>query len=275
MIPLMKSMIVSNSMKLALRTLLACCVAFLALSVEALEVPPSPTQWVTDAAGVLQPQELQALNSKLREFETRSGAQFIIYIFPSLEDESLEDFSIRAAEAWKAGQEKYDNGLILLVFMAEQRIRIEVGYGLEGTMTDAFSSRVIRNYLAPHFQNGQYAAGLNAAADAIIAEIEGNEAPVPVEGRRPQGSGGIASLLPLLFIILIFIFVIGPLFRSGGCGGCGGCVPLPLFFPMGGGGSTFGGRGGFGGGFSGGGGGFGGFSGGGGGFGGGGASGGW
>ena len=275
MIPLMKSMIVSNSMKLALRTLFACCVAALALSVAALEVPPSPTQWVTDAAGILQPQELQALNSKLREFETRSGAQFIIYIFPSLEDESLEDFSIRAAEAWKAGQAKYDNGLILLVFMAEQRVRIEVGYGLEGTMTDAFSSRVIRNYLAPHFQSGQYAAGLNAAADAIIAEIEGNEAPVPVDQRAPQGSGGIASLLPLIFIILIFIFVIGPLFRSGGCGGCGGCVPLPLFFPMGGGGSTFGGRGGFGGGFSGGGGGFGGFSGGGGGFGGGGASGGW
>lgn len=278
MIPLMKSMIVSNSMKLALRTLLACCVAFLALSVEALEVPPSPTQWVTDAAGVLQPQELQALNSKLREFETRSGAQFIVYIFPSLEDESLEDFSIRAAEAWKAGQEKYDNGLILLVFMAEQRIRIEVGYGLEGTMTDAFSSRVIRNYLAPHFQNGQYAAGLNAAADAIIAEIEGNEAPVPVEGRRPQGSGGIASLLPLLFIILIFIFVIGPLFRRGGIGGCGGCFPMPTWTNDDDG-FTFssgrrGGFGGFGGG-GGGGGGFGGFSGGGGGFGGGGASGGW
>lgn len=265
-----------KSMNLALKTLAAIVVLALALPLCALEVPASPTQWVTDAAGILQPQELQALNSKLREFETRSGAQFIIYIFPSLENESLEDFSIRAAEAWKAGQEKYDNGLILLVFMAEQRVRIEVGYGLEGTMTDAFSSRVIRNYLAPHFQNGQYASGLNAAADAIIAEIEGNEPPVPVEGRRPQGSGGIASLLPLLFIILIFIFVIGPLFRHGGIGGCGGCIPAPIFFPMGGGGSTFGGgrRGGFGGGGFGGGG-FGGFSGGGGGFGGGGASGGW
>lgn len=238
----------------------------------ALDVPAAPTQWVTDGAGILQAQELTALNDKLRAFEERSGSQFIIYIFPSLEEESLEDFSIRAAEQWKAGQAKYDNGLILLVFMKEQRVRVEVGYGLEGAMTDAYSSRVIRNFISPDFQRGQYGAGLNAAADAIIARIEGNEVPVPVA--RERGSGGIISLGPPFLILLFFLFFVLPLLmRRGGCGGCGGCIPLPLFFPTGG--TTFGGRGGFGGGGGGFGGGFGGFSGGGGGFGGGGASGGW
>jgi len=242
-------------------------------TIRALEVPPPPTQWMTDKAGILSGTDESALNEKLRSFETRSGAQFLIYIFPSLENESLEDFTIRAAEKWKAGQAKYDNGLILFVFVAEKKLRFEVGYGLEGTMTDAMSSRILREVITPAFQRGDYAGGLTAAADAVINLIEKNEQPVPV-----QGGGGTASnasfsgsdLIPIIFFILIFIFVIGPMLRRGGCGGCGGCMlPIPM------GGITFGGGGGGGGGWGGGGGGFGGFSGGGGGFGGGGASGGW
>ncbi|HUF18228.1 MAG TPA: TPM domain-containing protein [Thermoanaerobaculia bacterium] len=251
-------------------SLLVLLAALLSTPLTALDVPPAPTQWVTDAAGILSSDELAALNDRLRTFEERSGAQFIIYIFPSLEDESLEDFSIRAAEKWKAGQKKYDNGLIILLFMKEQRVRIEVGYGLEGTMTDAYSSRVIRDYIAPHFQRGDYSFGLSAAVEAIIARIEGSEPPVPVGGRR-TGSGGMLSLAPPFMILLMFLLFVLPLLLSKG--GCGGCVALPMYT----GGTTFrGGRGGFGGSRGGfGGGGFGGFSGGGGGFGGGGASGGW
>lgn len=237
----------------------------------ALEVPSPPAQWVTDLAGILSASDAAALNEKLRSFEARSGAQFLIYIFPSLGNESLEDFTIRAAEKWKAGQAKYDNGLILFVFVAEKKLRFEVGYGLEGTMTDAISSRILRENITPAFQRGDYAGGLNTAVHAVINLIEKNEQPVPV-----SGGGGTASnrsfsgsdLIPLIFFILIFIFIIGPMLRRGGCGGCGGCIlPMPM------GGITFGG--GRGGGWGGGGGGFGGFSGGGGGFGGGGASGGW
>lgn len=237
----------------------------------ALEVPPSPAQWVTDQAGLLSASDAAALNEKLRSFEARSGAQFLIYIFPSLENEALEDFTIRAAEKWKAGQARYDNGLILFVFVAEKKLRFEVGYGLEGTMTDAMSSRILREVITPAFRQGDFAGGLDRAATAVINLIEKNEQPVPV-----AGGGGTASntsfsagdLIPILFFILIFGFVIGPMLRRGGCGGCSGCIlPMPM------GGITFGG--GSGGGWSGGGGGFGGFSGGGGGFGGGGASGGW
>lgn len=236
----------------------------------ALEVPAPPAQWVTDRAGILNASDAAALNEKLRSFETRSGAQFLVYIFPTLENESLEDFTIRAAEKWKAGQAKYDNGLILFVFVAEKKLRFEVGYGLEGTMTDAMSSRILREVITPSFQRGDFAGGLTAAADTVINLIEKNEQPVPVPGGGGTGSNQSFSgsdLIPIIFFILIFIFVIGPLLRRGGCGGCGGCIlPMPM------GGITLGG-GGRGGGW--GGGGFGGFSGGGGGFGGGGASGGW
>ena len=251
---------------IVLATLLA------ATSALALEVPPAPTQWFTDRAGLIDAAAAEALNRKLAAFEQQSGAQFIIYIFPALEGESIEDFTIRCAERWKVGQKKYDNGLILFVFVAEKKVRVEVGYGLEGSITDAISSRVIREGIAPNFQKGDYAGGLNAAADMIIQRITKGE--LPVAPHRPGGAQGGApggiDAFALIIIILIFLFVILPMLRRGaGRGGCGGCMPI-FFFPGGGGGITYGG-----GGFSGGGGGFGGFSGGGGSFGGGGATGGW
>ena len=246
-----------------------------ALPLAALEVPTPPTQWVTDAAGVLGGTEEDLLNRKLETFEQQSGAQFIIYLFPSLEGESIEDFTIRSVERWKVGQKKYDNGLVLFVFVQEKKIRIEVGYGLEGTVTDAFSSRVIRETIAPFFQKGDYSGGLNAAVDVITARIRAGEAAVPPMERRGAGQGQVredVNPIVILIIVLVVFFVILPMLRRGG--GCGGCV-LPFLFS--GGGTTFGGgrgggfsSGGFGGGFGGGG-----FSGGGGSFGGGGATGGW
>jgi uncharacterized protein len=254
---------------------------FVASAAMALEVPPPPTRWVTDLAGVLPQSDADALNEKLRAFEARSGVQFIIAVFPTLGGEALEDFTIRCAERWKVGNKKYDNGVILFVFVKERKLRFEVGYGLEPTLTDAFTSDVIRNVIAPHFKQGDYAGGLNAAADAVIARIESKEAPhEPISpGARGSRSSGRAmpsgidlrAILVLLFIFFVFILpMLRRAGRGGGGGGCGGCF-WPMLF-MSGGGRTFGG-GGFGGG--GGWGGGGGFSGGGGGFGGGGSSGGW
>lgn len=249
-----------------------------ALPLHALDVPPAPKRWATDTAGILSTTELALLDSKLQNFEQTQGVQFIVYIFPSLEGEAVEEFTHRCAEAWKVGQKKYDNGLVLFVFVKEKKVRVEVGYGLEGSMTDAFSSRVIREQIAPAFQRNAYAEGLNAAADAIITKIRTGEEPVPPlqPNGQPQGARG-SDISPFTVIVIVFVvfFVILPMLsrrrRGGGCGG-GGCLPL-FFLPGGGGGITFGGGGGFsgGGGFGGGGG----FSGGGGSFGGGGATGGW
>ncbi|HYC88659.1 MAG TPA: TPM domain-containing protein, partial [Thermoanaerobaculia bacterium] len=216
-----------------------------AASAAALEIPAPPTQWVTDRAGVLGGTEADLLNRKLQEFEQTSGAQFIIYTFPSLEGESVEDFTIRAVERWKVGQKKYDNGLVLFVFVQEKTVRIEVGYGLEGSITDAFSSRVIREQIAPRFQQNDYAGGLNAAADAIIQKIRTGEEPVPPLQQQPRGGpvqggepGGFGVMELIVIAIIVFFFVMPLLSRRRS--GCGGCI-FPFFFP--GGGITFGGGG--------------------------------
>ena len=252
-----------------MRPFLLLVAALFATNLSALEVPPPPSQWVTDAGGLLDPAQKDALNRKLADFEQTSGAHFIIYTFRSLEGESIEDFTIRCVERWKVGQKKYDNGLVLFVFVEERKVRIEVGYGLEGTITDAFASRVIRDVIAPHFQRGDWAGGLNAAADAIIAKIKTGEE--PVSPFRPRIDGEPASIpgIAVFIILFVLIFFVLPALSRGRGAGCSGCFWPMLFFPGGGGGVTFGGHrgGGFGGG--------GGFSGGGGSFGGGGATGGW
>ncbi|MDQ6802011.1 MAG: TPM domain-containing protein, partial [Acidobacteriota bacterium] len=223
-----------------MRARLAACLVVLAASAAfALDVPPAPTVFVTDKAGVLNESDARALNEKLAAFEQRTGAQFIIYIFPTLGGEVLETFTIKCAERWKVGNKKFDNGLILFVFIQERKLRIEVGYGLEGTVTDAFSRRVIEQYLAPHFRQGDYIGGLNAGADALMAEIEHKEAPVaPVQTPSSSSRGRATSAFGPLFTILFWIIVVivlSSLSRRRG-GGCGGCM-WPLFF-LGGGGRT-------------------------------------
>lgn len=176
-------------------------------------------------------------------------------IFPSLQGEDDLDYTNRVANVWKV---KGDKALMLFVFVQDHKIRIQVGYGLEADVTDAYSSRVIRETIAPAFKQGQYAAGLNAGLDQLAKKIDPNFAATgssaqPVQQRpaaptssMPAPSGSDIVILIVLF--LVFLFVILPLLRRGGCGGCGGCL-LPMFW--GGGGGTFGG-----GGFSGGGGGW-------------------
>jgi uncharacterized protein len=256
-----------------LRFIALLAILVVAGSAFALDVPPPPRQWFTDGAGIVTSEQAAALNEKLHNFEQQSGAQFIIYTFPTLGGEALEDFTIRCAEKWKVGQKKYDNGVILFLFMKERKIRFEVGYGLEPTLTDAFTTRVRTQELAPRLAKGDYFGGLNAAADAIIAKVTKNEEPVaPLNpsgsrsGQAARSGGGIDPQMIIFLLFIFFVFVLPMLFggrrRRGGCGGC-----IPIFLPFGGGGFggggiTFGGGGG-------------GFSGGGGGFGGGGSSGGW
>jgi uncharacterized protein len=197
----------------------------------------------------------------------------VIAIFPSLEGESLEDYSIRLAQQWRIGQKGLDNGLILLVFLQERKVRVEVGYGLEGTITDLVAAQIIRERIGPRFREGKYGAGLEAAVAAVFDRIETKAAP----GRaRPKGTRaplvGLVGFLGILGVIAVILLQEAFssrrfLQRNGYTGGRGGFVPPVIFPPPWGGG--WGGRGGGGsggGGFSGGGGG---------GFGGGGASGSW
>lgn len=169
--------------------LVAAAFGLVATNLFALDLPPTPKRWFTDKASVVDAANADALNYKLKTFEQKSGTSFIIYIFPTLENETIEDFTIRSIEKWKRDHEKYGNGLILFVFIKEKKVRIEIGNGLEGAITDAFASRVIREFMAPHFQKDDYSGGLNAAADVLIAHPEKQAAEAAAvalhaEGRR-------------------------------------------------------------------------------------------
>lgn len=196
----------------------------------------------------------------------------VIAIFPSLEGESLEDYSIRLAQQWRIGQKGLDNGLILLVFLQERKVRVEVGYGLEPTLTDVVASQIIRERIAPRFREGKYGAGLEAAVAAVFERIETGGSPARAKSKGPRiplvGLVGFLGILGVIVVILLQEAFSSRRYlqRNGYTGGRGGWVPPVIMTPPWGGG--WGGRGGgAGGGFFGGGGG--------GGFGGGGASGDW
>jgi uncharacterized protein len=278
-------------------------------ALSALEIPKLQTR-VTDLAGVLTSEQVSSLESKLQDLERTDSTQLAVLVIPGLEGESLEDYSIRVAEAWKLGQKGQDNGAILLVAMKDRAIRIENGYGLESTLTDARSSQIIRNEIAPRFREGDFYGGIDAGVTGIIQTIRGvYQAPPDRRSRSSrQKPGGIFNLLIVLLFPLFWILSAtgkwgGAIIGTGAgmllpytlishnlilalIGGGVGCF-LGLFMgalvragaksgrgPGGFSGPFFGG-GGFGGGGISGGGGFGGFSGGGGGFGGGGSSGRW
>jgi len=247
----------------------------MAASAAALTVPPAPQARVNDYAGALTPAERDRLEQKLAARERGSSNQVVVAIFRSLDGENLEDFSIRLAQAWRIGQKGLDNGVIFLVFTGDRKMRIEVGYGLESNLTDAISSSIIRNVVAPRFREGRIADGISAGVDAIDQAIAGTYRVTPSTAARKRPTPiNFWTLLPLLIVVGGLLWIILPaLFMSsltqrrgwtGGSSGWGGGM---------GGGPYFGGGGWSGGGSSGGDGGFGG--GGGGGFGGGGASGDW
>jgi uncharacterized protein len=265
-------------------------------------VPPLSSR-VTDLTGTLSASERQALEAKLADWEARTTDQLAVLIVPTTKPETIEQYAIRVAEAWKIGQKGKDNGAILVVAKDDKQMRLEVGYGFEGVLTDVTSRRIIAETIAPLFSKGQFAAGINAGIDRIISVVSEGKPLPKAEPRRRAPSHGF-DIGTLALILLVAVPAIGAILRSilGNVGGSvvgagivGGAAWLfagslliaaiaaivalvvisfsgfggrggpGLWIPGGGGGLS--GGGGFGGG--------GGFSGGGGGFGGGGASGGW
>ncbi len=263
----------------------------------ALSVPARPDGYVTDKAGLLSLQARERLEATLADFEKKTSNQIAVVAFPSLEGESLEDFSIRLAEAWKVGKKTKNNGVIFLIFKNDRKMRIEVGYGLEGVLPDALAGQIISQVVAPYFRTGDYEKGIFAGVTAIMQATKGeyhsdnqqensqSSLPALLGFGLLLGFSGLANLG--FFVIGIFVVLLGLLFHSAFFLTAGlvlGIVPFlisllfrsflgPGFYALGSGGGysrRSGGYDGFGGGFGGGG-----FGGGGGGFGGGGASGGW
>lgn len=279
-----------------LRWLAALCFALLPLlGWSANEVAlPALTERVTDLTGTLSAEDKAGLTASLATLEKDKGAQIAIVLLPTTQPESIEQFGIRLAEAWKIGRKGVDDGVIIIVAKDDRRMRIEVGHGLEGAIPDAIAKRIVAEQMAPRFREGDFAGGLRATVATLDKVIRGEPLPAPVVHTAPGGTdtGDALTFLLIVFfmagVIRSMFGLLGSLAVSGiagwlawtvfaslGLAGGAALVAFVLsFIRLGRGGWSSGGRGGFPGGFGGGSGG-GGFSGGGGGFGGGGASGNW
>lgn len=225
---------------------------------------PAISRRVTDLAELLSADEAQALETKLGEFEKATSNQIAVVTIPSLEGESLEDFSIRIAEKNQFGKKGRDNGVLLIIARDDRALRIEVGRGLEGVLTDALSGQIIRREITPAFRKGRYADGINAGIEAIMSATRG-------EYTGDDGGTGRGFPTPILFVLIFLMFGVFSLISRARRRviGSGGHRMGPWWW----GGGGMGGFGGSGGGWSGGGGSS--WGGGGGSFGGGGASGSW
>ena len=166
------------------------------------DVPvPSLTARVTDETGTLTDEQKATLEQTLKGFEAKKGAQISVLIVPTTQPETIEQYSIRVVEQWKLGRKNVDDGVLLIVAKNDRSLRIEVGYGLEGALTDATSNRIIDETIVPRFKQGDFYGGISAGIDSIMRVVSGEPLPAPTEWhRRSRGLGG---LLPVLFVLTV------------------------------------------------------------------------
>ena len=202
-------------------------------SLLALEVPPLK-QRVNDTAGMLSTFTKQQLEEILGRLEQTDSTQIVVLTIPSLGGEVLEEFSIKVADQWKIGKKGLDNGAILLIAKNDRKIRIEVGYGLEGSLTDLMAGRIIRNVIVPNFKAGNFDQGVIDGVQAMIGVVRGEyQAPEKAPGggsKNKDSTPGFGGLIAFLF----FISMLGRLRRPMGIAAGGILAPLAagLFFNL-------------------------------------------
>jgi uncharacterized protein len=198
--------------------LLLAAFFFLAMNIAAAQefVPVPPlTAHVVDTAGMLNAGQRESLDNVLRDYEAHTGSQIAVLLVPSTAPEAIEQYSIRVADAWKLGRKGVDDGVILVVAKdnpkALRRLRIEAGRGVQGSLTDAQSKRVLEDVIAPHFRQNDFYGGLVAGVSAIQALLDKEHLPQQQQGRPQAAHDAGSSIFPLLF----FIFVILTIFSRG------------------------------------------------------------
>ncbi|RFB78431.1 TPM domain-containing protein [Methylovirgula sp. 4M-Z18] len=208
-----------------------CFVVFTGVALAATSFP-TLTGRVVDNAHILDASTQAQLTSKLKDLEDKSGIQLVVATVPSLQGQDIAPFANDLFRTWKLGEARQNNGVLLLVAPSERKVRIEVGYGLEGTLTDALSSVIIANAIVPNFKSGDFAGGVSRGIDEIIAVLttDSSEWQQRPALRQDQGDDAMAELIPFIMIaIFVFVFFVmsrnarrGAAFIPGSFGSSGG-----------------------------------------------------
>jgi uncharacterized protein len=223
-------------MRAARASLLALLLCWASIALALVAVPPLVGR-VVDQTGTLSSGDVAALNQTIRDFETRKGSQVAVLIVPTTDGEAIEQFSLRVAEAWKIGRKKIDDGAVLVIAKNDRHLRIEVGYGLEGALTDVTTKRIIDEEITPKFKSGDFAGGVSAGINRMIRVIDGEKLPAP-EPPHWQNTGLFDVSDMFNPFLLIPVFLLGGLMRSMlgrlvGSAVSGGVVTLVAWFLFG------------------------------------------
>ena len=210
-----------------MRFFLFLAALFTAVAAADVPVPPLKAR-VTDLTNTLSAQQRSALEQTLAEFEHRKGPQVAVLMLPTTQPETVEQYAVRVEEAWKLGRKGVDDGVLLVVAKNDRRLKIEVGYGLEGALPDAIAKRIIEEDITPRFRDGDFYGGIRAGTDRIMRVIEGEPLPPP-RAQAPAGGNASPDLLQWVFIAFFIAVVAAPIVsrvfgRLAGAGVGGGLL---------------------------------------------------
>lgn len=184
--------------------IVSCFLLAMMHSLYAQDKLPVIRSHITDLTNTLTSEQRSVLEKQLSDFEKTKGSQIIVVMIPTTGQEAIEQYAIRLADSVKVGRKGIDDGAILLIAKDDHAVRIEVGYGLEGALTDYASKRIIESQIIPHFRTGDYFTGISRGVGAMIAVVQGEELPPP-SGEKSREKIPITGILPVLFIIGFFL----------------------------------------------------------------------
>jgi uncharacterized protein len=186
-----------------------------AFSADPGEVPvPKLTAHVIDETGTLTASQRSAIDAKLAGFERSHGSQVVVLMVPSTGDEDIFDFATRVTDQWQLGRKGVDDGVLFVIAKQQRKLRIHTGRGVQGTLTDALSKRIVSDIVAPHFRQGDFAGGIEAGVDAILKAIEGEQLPLPEARPPPHRAGSQASFSNFLFLAFFLVPVVAIVLRG-------------------------------------------------------------
>jgi uncharacterized protein len=224
-------------MNLARGVLVALLLCWASLAAADVAVPQL-TGRVVDQTATLSSDDIASLTQTIRNLELRKGSQIAVLIVPTTQPESIEQFSVRVAETWKIGRKKIDDGALLVVAKNDHKLRIEVGYGLEGALTDVTARRIIDEVITPKFRSGDFAGGISAGVARIIAVIDGEPLPAPEASHGQDFNDWIGFFNPINPFFIVIVGVVATILRKMlgrliGSAATGGAIAWLAWFLLG------------------------------------------